>query len=89
MGNILTPPSSPIVTRRERQHSKSLDKEIKRDFNQQCDIIKLLLLGTENSGKSTLFQQMKVRFLCNSIVSFVLMLSQSFCDIVLPGRISR
>jgi len=40
--------------------SKQLDRENKRDFKQQQSITKLLLLGTGESGKSTIVKQMKI-----------------------------
>ena len=37
-----------------------IDKSLKKDFKNQCDIVKLLLLGTGQSGKSTIVKQMKL-----------------------------
>jgi len=44
----------------EQKISKHIDKQIKTDLKEVKDDIKLLLLGTGESGKSTIMKQMKV-----------------------------
>jgi len=44
----------------EQKRSAELTQSIKRDFNKQKNIVKLLLLGTGESGKSTIVKQMKI-----------------------------
>jgi len=43
----------------ERNKSKDLDRQINKDHSDDTTISKLLLLGAGDSGKSTLFKQMK------------------------------
>lgn len=42
------------------QHSKALQKLIKEDYEKEKKVTKLLLLGTGESGKSTIVKQMKI-----------------------------
>ena len=48
------------LTPEERRDKKKLDRELKDDFKKECGIVKLLLLGTGESGKSTILKQMKL-----------------------------
>jgi len=40
--------------------SRAIDRQNKRDFNSERRVVKLLLLGTGGSGKSTIVKQMKL-----------------------------
>lgn len=42
----------------EEQESRAIDKQIIQDYRQDEMVAKLLLLGTGESGKSTVFKQM-------------------------------
>eukprot|EP00298_Acanthocystis_sp_HF-20_P002083 c12547_g1_i1.p1 GENE.c12547_g1_i1~~c12547_g1_i1.p1 ORF type:complete len:350 (+),score=91.43 c12547_g1_i1:37-1086(+) len=44
----------------QKSNSKKIDKTLKQDFAQMNDQLKLLLLGAGQSGKSTIFKQMKI-----------------------------
>ena len=44
----------------EGLRSKQLDRQNRKDFKEQQKITKLLLLGTGESGKSTIVKQMKI-----------------------------
>jgi len=49
-----------MSTEESTVRSKELDKQMRRDFRRNKQIIKLLLLGTGESGKSTIVKQMKI-----------------------------
>lgn len=46
----------------EKAKSKEMEEKAKREFQMEQSKIKLLLLGAGESGKSTVFKQMKVYF---------------------------
>jgi len=50
----------PCCLTEDQKKSKTIDKQIKKEQNEIKDDIKLLLLGTGESGKSTIMKQMKV-----------------------------
>ena len=41
-------------------NSKRISRNLKKDFREESEIIKLLLLGAGQSGKSTIVKQMKL-----------------------------
>ena len=47
-------------TRDENRRSKQLEKMMRADFYRQKDVIKVLLLGAGQSGKTTTLKQMKL-----------------------------
>lgn len=60
MGLCASSVASPVESNPvERFRSKDLDKQINKDHAEDTTISKLLLLGAGDSGKSTLFKQMK------------------------------
>lgn len=44
----------------QKQHSKEIDKLCKKDAEMRKAITQLLLLGTGESGKTTIIKQMKI-----------------------------
>jgi len=48
----------PVKDKQERAASKEVDKTMKADWQAESQVLKLLLLGAGESGKSTLFKQM-------------------------------
>ena len=47
-------------TRAEKARNDEISKELKRDFSLESQVIKLLVLGAGESGKSTIVKQMKL-----------------------------
>lgn len=66
--------------------SKKIDREIKRDRKVFFSEIKLLLLGTGESGKSTFFKQMRILATPEGFTPEIL---QSYRDIVIGNTISQ
>jgi len=56
-GSTLTPEQ-----KNEANISRNIQKKITDDYNQTRDVIKLILLGAGESGKSTIFKQMKILY---------------------------
>lgn len=49
-----------VKTDPNQLHSKDIDQWLKEDANRQKSAIRLLLLGTGESGKTTIIKQMKI-----------------------------
>jgi len=47
-------------TKEEQDRDREINKQIKREFKEENQIVKLLLLGAGESGKSTIVKQMKL-----------------------------
>ena len=47
-------------TKEEQETDKKISKQLKREFKEESEIVKLLLLGAGESGKSTIVKQMKL-----------------------------
>jgi GTPase SAR1 family protein len=56
MGNFLFSKS------RARQRSLNIDTEMLKEFKEACDGIKVLVLGTANTGKSTIIKQLRILY---------------------------
>ena len=49
-----------MMSREEGHRNRQMERNMKVDFDQEDRIIKLLLLGTAESGKTTILKQMKL-----------------------------
>ena len=47
-------------TQEEQERDKNITKQLKREFKEDTEVVKLLLLGAGESGKSTIVKQMKL-----------------------------
>ena len=47
-------------TKEDQERDKNITKQLKREFKEDTEIVKLLLLGAGESGKSTIVKQMKL-----------------------------
>jgi hypothetical protein len=60
------------ASKEANQRSRKLEKQNQRDNEHASSIVKLLLLGAGESGKSTIFKQMRVSsFFYEFIINYV------------------
>ncbi len=55
-------PDTEIGKKRESNESKALTQSLEKDQREENSVVKLLVLGTGESGKSTIFKQMKILY---------------------------
>lgn len=60
VGHGVAPASSQVTPKEAEARSRKINQKIKKDFIEESEIVKLLLLGAGESGKSTIVKQMKL-----------------------------
>ena len=71
--------SSGNASKEANQRSRKLEKQNQRDNEHASSIVKLLLLGAGESGKSTIFKQMRVSsFFLEIMIKYILNLLTFF-----------